>query len=158
MSTEVVRLTTAAAPQDQLRAWARAYRVRWEITRHFEMVRDCKTPMGFDLTLISARPVGCNGDPACGECARAHEGLARLASSVLPPGTLHDVSPFDGSFHLGDQEEPELLLTVEIFPEAVERDVAERSVRAVLAQVENGLRRLGILPERPSAGVGRLGA
>jgi hypothetical protein len=158
MSAEVVRLPAAAAPQEQLRAWARAYGVRWEITRHFEMVRDSKTQVGFDLTLITARPVACDGDPGCSECARTHEGLARLALSVLPPGTQHDVEPFDGSFHLGDEAEPELLLTVEIFPEAAEPEAAERSIRAVLARVETALRRLGIAPKRARAAAARAGA
>ena len=144
MSAESAVLPTRTALQDRLKTWARAHRVRWEMTRHFEIVHDRKTQVGFDLTLSAPRPAGCDGDPGCLECARTHEEMGRIAVSLLPPGTQYDVEPFDGSFHLGDCDEPELLLTVEILADAREPELADCSGRRTLALVEAGLRCLEI--------------
>jgi hypothetical protein len=144
MPAEAVILPTGIARDETLKAWARAHGVCWEITRHFEIVHDCKIQVGFDLALTAARPAACDGDPACAECARAHEGLERLALSLLPDGTQYDVEPFDGSFHLGEYAEPELLLTVEIFSDSRDPDGTDRSARSFVACVEAALRRLGI--------------
>jgi len=139
-----MRFAEAQRRDEPLTEWARVHDVRWEITRHFELVRDAKAQVGFELVLSAKRPSLCKGDPACRECAHAHEQLEEVARAVLPPGTRHVVGPFDGSFHLSQDAAPELLLTVEILPRAETTDSDDQALRRVVAAVESGLCRLGL--------------
>jgi hypothetical protein len=131
---------------DALAAFVRTRGVSAEIRPHYD-VRDHRcVQTGFDLTLLTARPLGCSGNPGCTECERAHAALRDIALAVLPAGWGHAVEPFEAAFHYRSETrwQPEIETTVEMFPSGPSPESVDASASAALAAVRRGLRDLGV--------------
>jgi hypothetical protein len=131
---------------DALRAFARDHGVSAEIRPHYD-VRDHRcVQTGFDLTLLTARPPGCAGDPGCAECERVHAALRDVALAVLPAGWGHAVEPFEAAFHYRRETRwrPEIETVVEMLPPGPSPASVRTADSTALAAVRRGLRELGI--------------
>lgn len=135
----------APGEHSELGAWVRQHRVSWEVTPHFEVEGHAKRLVARDLCLSAAPSPRCDGSPGCAECARVHEGLCRLALSVLPAGSHFQMGPFDGSFRMRPENRwrPEILLTVELRARHTSLAPMEGATLRMVSAMEQRLRALG---------------
>jgi hypothetical protein len=134
------------ATRDALGAYARSHGVSAEVRPHYDVWDHRCVQTGFDLTLLTARPAGCSGDPGCTECERTHAALRDIALAVLPPGWGHAVEPFEAAFHYRPETRwrPEIETVVEMLPPGPSPGSVGASASAALAAVRRGLHDLGV--------------
>jgi hypothetical protein len=132
--------------RDALAAFARDHRVSAEIRPHYD-VRDHRfLQTGFDLTLLSARPRGCSGDPGCAECERVHAAHRDLALAALPEGWHYTVEPFEAAFHYRRETRwrPEIETVVEMLPGGSGPASVDADASRALPEVRRRLHELGV--------------
>jgi len=131
---------------DTLAAFVQTRGVSAEIRPHYDVCDHRCIQTGFDLTLLTARPPGCSGNPGCTECERAHAALRDIALAVLTAGWGHAVEPFEAAFHYRRETRwrPEIETVVEMLPPGPSPAIVGASASAALAAVRRGLHDLGV--------------
>ena len=75
--------------------------VRYEVWPHYEVVKDKRVVVGFDLELYGTHDHGTTRlSPGCPRCEETYTDLRHLAESVLPiekRPSMYDIPPFDAS-------------------------------------------------------------
>ena len=136
---------------EALRGWIREHCVCWELAPRFESHAHDRIQVGYDLTLLARHPPSEQHAPGCEECYSTFQTLRAIARVVLPD-EIHDeqcsFSAFDGSHHLRPQTRwaPEVELTIEITHRDQTFRRADDGELRCGAEIQEGLRRLGVRP------------
>jgi hypothetical protein len=129
----------------ELSRWIRAHNVCFEVSPHFEILHHTKRQSACDLTLYALHPDRSVADPGGPENAKIWERLEEIALRVLPREAHYDIDPFDAAYHLRPETrfEPEVDLTVRIWPDQGGFAPVDEEVRHQVHAMEEALLRLG---------------
>ena len=135
-----------------LRSWIREHRVRWELGPRLEFWQGHTLQIGFNLTLLARHPH--LADDAVLGCWQT---LREIVERVLPQQaqrTAFEIDPFEDSIHLSasTQWEPEVELRLGLTHRESPFAGIDDEQRQWVAEIQAGLRRLGVTPGGSAAG------
>jgi len=131
--------------------WIQRHRVTWEVGPLQEVIDHVSTSVGFELRLFGRHAPDTHPSPGCPDCQELHARLRAIAEAALPTEarpTIHEIEPFDASFHLRPESEwaPEVQLIVRSVHRQGYLSPVDGCERRCLKETQDALRALGAQP------------